>query len=391
MDISVNIWLQNNRKEWEEIVMKGLKILVIALSFIAVGLIGFDVSGAESATAENLITSGDYQYVVISEADKTIAVRKISNYGETVTVPEQIDGYTVRLLGTLDEWAASRPVFVNSVNEQNNIIKKLEIPESVQYVGYDACAGLSAMTELILPENVHIEERGFCGALSLRKLDLRNVRFIGYDGFTELNLDELNITGSWNGGDDKGPSISGKIKKITVSPGTSGTNFDTDGLPVANNLYINKGISSLTITDKAAVSNLYIYDKKTDIKLQKDSPLDNAQYVICKKIITCKGAKAVTFAKKHKIDYTTVSAPEKVKTSIKKNKNGYVYSWKKAYVKKTDYSINKKGKWKVKNTRKKASYDIYVKKAGEYRLLTTTKNTNYSMKNKEKVKVVISI
>ncbi len=379
--------------------MKSLKALVMALGLMAAGLAVYDVSDAADASAEGavggqeeqLITSGDYQYVVMSETDKTIAVRKISNCGETVTVPEQIDGYTVRMLGTADEnVTGSRTVFVNSEQETDNIIKRLEIPGSVQYIGYDACANLAAMTELILPENITIKERGFCGAVSLRKLDLKNVSFIESGGFSDLNLDELNITGGWNGGDDKGPSISGAVKKITVSPGTSGRDFDTEGIPTANNLYINKGVRSVTITDKAAVKNLYVYDENTYIKLQKSDPRNPARYVICKKVITCENSKAAIFAKKHKIDYTT-SASKKVKTSVKKIKNRYVYRWKKAYVKKTDHSINKRDTWDIKSAEKKASYDIYVKEAGGYRLLAATKKTKYRMKNKEKIKVVISI
>lgn len=397
--------------------MKALKTTLILLTFIIASLVGFNFSGAESTSyatpeittepyvddvyveginvlTEKVITSGNYQYVILSEADRTIALRKILNYGETVKIPEQIDGYTVKVLGyylsgytqyVSDLHLSVFHDYTSNAWEESTTIKKLEIPESVKYIGYNACARLSAMTELVLPENIHIDNGGFEGASSLTKLELKNVSWIGYDAFTEVNLNELNITGRWEGGDEL--SITGKIRKITVSPGTSATVFDTNGISIPDSLYINKGVRTLWISEGAAANNIYIYDKKTEIKITSSY---NKETTVCKRIITCKGAKAVNFAKKNKINYTTISEPKEIKATIKKSKKGYTYSWKKSYVKRTEYSINKKGKWKIKNTKKKASYDVYVKKAGKYQLLSTIKQTKYSFKNKQKVKIVVS-
>lgn len=401
--------------------MKSLKTLLIAIAFMTAGMVGFNVQAAENTaeptaeikptpgiaddmgigtidtSTEKIITSGNYQYVILNEAEKTIALRKISNYGETVEIPEQIDGYTVKVLGYYLSGYSYQTAYLHlsvfhdyasNTWAESSTIKKLVIPESVKYIGYNACANLFAMTELVLPEYVNIDYGAFMGASSLTRLELKNVSWIGYDAFTDVNLDELNFIGSWEGGDEL--SIKGKIKKIIASPGNSPTVFSTNGMSNPDDLYINKGISKLSISEGiASKNNVYIYDKKTEVSLDH-SYINESEIDICKRIITCKGAKAVKFAKKNKVNYTTVSEPKEIKAAVKKDKKGYTYSWKKSYVKRTDYTINKKGKWKIKNSKKKASYDIYVKKAGKYQLVMTTKKTKYNIKTKKKVKIVVS-
>jgi len=98
--------------------------------------------------------------------------------------------------------------------------------------------------------------------------------------------------------------------------------------------------------------------------------------------------KAVLFAKEHRINYSVVSKPCKLKVKSVKSKNGYTYSWKKKYVKRSEYTLRANRSRKVKTTKKKASYNIYVKKSGKYRLVKTTRKTKYKTKKKIRITTV---
>jgi len=363
-----------------------MSALIKKLFLVTFCLAGIFVFGPNHAiAASDIITSGNYQYIITNEADKTIEIQKVSGFGVNVEIPDKIDGYSVTGIGSSNDQFAV-PVFVKDRNEKDTVIKKLIIPKSVKYIGYNACMGLSSMEKLIMPDDIMIKDYGFAGASSLRELSLKEGCILGYDAFTDMSLDKLSITG--NVVRDQEGSISGKTAKMIISPSEATSIFNAHGLGIAEDVYVDGEISRLVITDSIATGNLYIYGLKTVLVLEKENPLYQGETSVCNRIITYEGAKAVLFAKEHRINYSVVSKPCKLKVKSVKSKNGYTYSWKKKYVKRSEYTLRANRSRKVKTTKKKASYNIYVKKSGKYRLVKTTRKTKYKTKKKIRITTV---
>ncbi len=329
-----------------------------------------------------IITSGNYRYRIISESSKTITIFKVSNCGSAVKIPKEIDGYKVVGLG----WAGmeSVPVFTDFSTDENNIIKKLEIPDSVTYVGEYSCIGLAALTELILPEKIDIGEGAFLGAKSLTELTLNECKSVADYAFRDSDINTLNVAGSLYIDEEEDPSF-GRIKNLVLYPGKTTYDYKLTHI-YAENLYMSETVKSVSLVGETA-DNVYICGKNTIVKQNTGCCTHK-----CKRIITFKGAKAVKFARKSKINYTTVTSPATLKVKVKKKPEGYVYKWKKAYTKRSVHTVNSKGKWKVKKSKRKASYDLYlyIAEKGEYELETTTDANRYVKDKKYKAKVIYS-
>lgn len=98
------------------------------------------------------LTSGDFEYHVISETDKTCGITKYNGTATDVTIPSEIDGYTVAQIG---EWAFS----------QRNI-KKVAIPNSV-YLDDGAFMNCSSLEEITVQGSATIAMYTFYGCSSL--------------------------------------------------------------------------------------------------------------------------------------------------------------------------------------------------------------------------------
>lgn len=70
-----------------------------------------------------------------------------------------------------------------------------KVPESVEVIGYRAFQGLSPLTAVILPEGLkRIEERGFCGCRKITELNIPStVEYIGYEAFLNIGITDVII------------------------------------------------------------------------------------------------------------------------------------------------------------------------------------------------------
>lgn len=112
--------------------------------------------------------SGDYEYAVISETEKTCAVTKYIGSSEEITVPSEIEGYTVKKIGYLSSsfGAYDYGAFENLTN-----IKEVSIPSTVAEIGRHAFKGCSSLICVSIPDSVNTVGNGaFLCCSSLAKV-----------------------------------------------------------------------------------------------------------------------------------------------------------------------------------------------------------------------------
>ncbi len=100
--------------------------------------------GVITATAE---TSGDFEYSVISEDEKTCQITKYNGTATELTIPSQLDGYTVTKIG-------------DSVFSSCTSLTSVTIPNSVTSIGDSAFLDCTSLTSVSIPESV--KEIGWC-------------------------------------------------------------------------------------------------------------------------------------------------------------------------------------------------------------------------------------
>ncbi len=111
-------------------------------------------------------TADGYEYIVLSESDKTCEISKF--FGETsgpvTVVPDSLDGYTVTSIG---DWAfQGRSEITNIVlpSQLKNIgmyafadltwLKSVTVPDGVTNIGYGAFRDCKSLSEIILPDSL---------------------------------------------------------------------------------------------------------------------------------------------------------------------------------------------------------------------------------------------
>lgn len=248
--------------------------------------------------------SGNYEYHILSEKAKMVSIRKIDNKSEKIVIPETIDGYKVVGIGRsitlpqclkiegvgyiheLDEFGSSLRVLTD-LSKKNS---ELTVPSSVCFIGDNAfinCKYLKKVTFKKRKESLEINLGAFEGCKSLKNLEIpKNIFFT--DDTESNNLGAFAKCGTLESV-KVGSSIYGiesiflktKIKKMTVSKDVKAIYFDSINSK-SNNFAINK---------------LCIKGKNTKI-LNVKKGFDKV-----KTLITVKGAKAISVARKNKLPY----------------------------------------------------------------------------------------
>ena len=166
-------------------------ILTLTLILTAIPLTALPASAA---------TSGDYKYQVLSEADKTCQITKYNGSAAALTIPAQIDGYSVADLG----YRSFSYTDVKSVTVPNTVtgityyafadctsLTDIKLPSSVKSIGDNAFSGCTSLTSITIPSGVTIIDwYAFSGCTSLASITIpdsvTSIGWFAFDNCTSL-------------------------------------------------------------------------------------------------------------------------------------------------------------------------------------------------------------
>ena len=140
-------------------------------------------------------TSGDFEYQVLSETDKTCQITGYTGSATELTIPSKLDGYTVTSIGN---YAFSFCTLLTSITIPNNVtsigvgafrdcasLTSIAIPDSVTSIGGWAFINCALLTSMIIPNSVtSIGDEAFSGCSSLTSVDVAagNPNYISENG-----------------------------------------------------------------------------------------------------------------------------------------------------------------------------------------------------------------
>ncbi len=137
--------------------------------------------GGLTAFAE---TSGDFEYEIYSET--TCAIIEYIGSESNLTIPSQIDGYTVTDIGV--------GAFSNCTS-----LESLTLPDTVSYIAEGAFENCTSLRSVSFPENIRIFYHAFYGCISLKSITIPDD--IGYiDSSAFLNTAYYNSEENWKNG-----------------------------------------------------------------------------------------------------------------------------------------------------------------------------------------------
>ena len=107
-------------------------LLALLLVLTAIPLGGLTAFAAES---------GDFEYAVLSEEDKTCEITKYTGSATALDIPSKIDGYTVTSIGEDAFWNCTS-------------LTSVTIPDSVTRIDSGAFASCTSLTSVTIPDSV---------------------------------------------------------------------------------------------------------------------------------------------------------------------------------------------------------------------------------------------
>ena len=151
-------------------------LLTLAMFLSAVPLTGLTAFAAE-------VTSGDFQYEVLSETDKTCEITDYTGSATDLTIPSELDGYTVTSIGyEAFYWCYSLtsitiPDSVTSIGDSAfsdcTSLTSIDIPSGVTSIGGYAFRGCTSLTSIVIPDSVtSIREYAFSWCDSLTSITI---------------------------------------------------------------------------------------------------------------------------------------------------------------------------------------------------------------------------
>ena len=388
-----------------------------------------------SSNPEDWIESGNYCYEFLDSQKKYITIRDfwgtVSSDG-ILTIPEKIDGYKVLGVGTwpakvgaLPEdqkhiWSWGREKIVM---QENPLIRKIVLPEGLEFLGGDSFRNCYNMKEIYLPDSlVAIADGALSCATDLEKIEFPQGVYVDKAAF-----------GGPYSGNGCSLSLGGAHPLKMVLYSNCHIAFDTDSYIAfpkgkkteleirycegKNYYYALQGyITKLCVDKKLSefqlemglgvcdtdnpplldyyVTKLIMNGKNTKLKLSKyvNDVFPNGGL---KGLYTVEGAASIKEVKKYNVPSywkTTGKAREiKGKKMDSTEKKGmYQAGWRKIKTNICKYWYNlSKGKWTSKKTPAQTVYKVYgkKKKSDSYQLIKTTKKRSIQSKYKY-IKVV---
>lgn len=366
---------------------------------------------------ESWIKSGDYSYEFLDSDKKYITVRNVENVGETLTIPEEIDGCKVIGVGCwglsagriedAGEWQGGRmsgEFSDGSICAQSDVPKKIVLPEGLEFVGTGAfySKGLDPnLYSVHFPESlVYIGSYAFSNRAALKEISIPSGVYVDVQAFSDMNnwervelfsdcrIQDDNFIGDKNTviirkheeNDFNVPvSLSDKTKHFYIKGALECVSFELDKEEVED-VYGN------LLPRTAYVERVYVNNTKTKLSVNTAVTIEN--------LYTVPKASAIQYAKKSNTDYTIKVPGKKREVTGKKlsRKKTYQAKWKgiKTTACKYLFDMNK-DKWKIKKSPVKTVYRIYGKKSkgGSYRFIKTSKQKKIQSKYKY-IKVIPS-
>ena len=154
-------------------------------------------------------TSGDFQYEVLSEADKTCEITGYTGTATELEIPSTLDGYTVTRIG---EHAFIYCASLTSVNIPNGVtsigeyafyscssLTSIDIPNSVTSIGNSAFSNCDLLESIHIPSSVtSVGNYAFSNCYSLSSATIgNNVTSIGNSAFSDCySLESIHIPDS---------------------------------------------------------------------------------------------------------------------------------------------------------------------------------------------------
>ena len=129
-------------------------------------------------------TSGDYEYSVLSEKERTCEITKYIGEEPYIVIPSTLDGYTVMSIG---DYAFGRCTS----------LKNITIPDSVTSIGNNTFFSCDSLTSITIPDSVtSIGDGAFGECSSLTSIAIPNsVTIIGYGAFRScVSLTNIDVS-----------------------------------------------------------------------------------------------------------------------------------------------------------------------------------------------------
>ncbi len=168
----------------------GKRLLFVILSLIMV-LTALPLTALPAVA----VTSGDFEYKVLSEDDKTCEITKYTGTAAELEIPSVLDGYTVTGFGGLAFSRCSSLATVIIPDSVTSIVdsafsnctelKSVSIPNSVISIGEDAFSCCYSLCEINIPNSVKVIcTRAFANCSSLTSITIPgSVILIGLEAF----------------------------------------------------------------------------------------------------------------------------------------------------------------------------------------------------------------
>lgn len=222
----------------------------------------FTVSAAEVDNESVSATSCDFSYSVISKEEKTCEIAKYNGSASELSIPSQIDGYTVTSIGsyafeyctslksitipnsvtTIEQEAFNNCSNLSNVRFGKNVqqigggafwgcdsLVSIILPESVSYIGGNAFGYCTSLSEITIPQKLKsIEERTFeyCSALTTIIIP-STITSIGSEAFWGcINLISISIPSSVTKIGGKAFAGCNNLCNVTISNGVQSLGTD---------------------------------------------------------------------------------------------------------------------------------------------------------------------
>lgn len=166
-------------------------IMMIA---IVVAVYRFLTPETVTIRGEKYLVGEEYYYTLNKETGSVTLNQVINSSQENVTIPDNIDGYTVEAIGTVPD----RPVLYMpkrlGLFKDNIFIKTVIVPNSIQYIDRETFMG-STVERVIIEGDIHeICQATFSGCANLEEVVFKgDISIIGNYAFSSTGLRELTL------------------------------------------------------------------------------------------------------------------------------------------------------------------------------------------------------